>query len=73
MRPVQTATISAKPWMPDHGHGTTPPRFGAQPLGNGAFSLGPMDLFMPGFWTVTLDVQADGKQDTVVFSFCLEG
>lgn len=70
---VSTGTVTAKPWMPDHGHGTTPQMHRARATGGGQLHLGPMDLFMPGYWTVTFSVEADGKEDTVVFKFCLEG
>jgi hypothetical protein len=72
--PVTTATISARPWMPDHGHGSTPQRHAARPGATaGAWELGPFNLFMPGLWTVTLDVETPAGADAAVFAFCIEG
>ena len=69
------ASVSIKPWMPAHGHGTTPPTFtataGKRP---GAYAVGPFDLFMPGGWRVTVRVDQAGKRlATVAFLFCIEG
>ena len=68
---VSTATVGARAWMPDHGHGTTPLDHRARRSGGG-FELGPMNFFMPGFWTVTVRAEGAGG-DEAVFAFCLEG
>jgi len=72
---VKTATISVRPWMPDHGHGTTPmnhqARLAVDP--QATHELGPVDFFMPGFWTITFQVEHESKNDEIVFGFCLEG
>jgi hypothetical protein len=71
--PVDGATITATPFMPDHGHGSsvTPT---VTPMGSGAYQVGNLDLFMPGIWTVTLSIKPpSGAVETVVFSFCIDG
>jgi len=71
---VDTATISVKPWMPDHGHGTTPLFFDAKrPQPDQAFDLGPFDFFMPGYWTLTFSIESESITDEVIFGFCIEG
>ncbi len=71
---VSTATITVRPWMPDHGHGTTPMYYQATASSNSdTFELGAIDLFMPGFWTMTFQVDEPSVSDEIVFGFCLEG
>lgn len=72
--PMEPDAITVKPWMPDHGHGTTPSRFTPAAAGQpGRYQLGPMNFFMPGFWIVTLTIERAGQADEVTFSFCVEG
>jgi hypothetical protein len=71
--PVPGATFtSIKPWMPDHGHGSsaTP---SATDNKDGTYTIAPLYFFMAGLWQVTLAVQANGKNDSAVFSFCVQG
>ena len=71
---VTSATVSVKPWMPDHGHGTTPLYLDATPPDTGSsYRLGPMDLFMPGYWTLTFEIEHQSVREEIVFGFCLEG
>jgi hypothetical protein len=72
---VDTATISVRPWMPDHGHGTTPMTHQARRVvgSEATHELGPFDFFMPGFWTITFHVEHQSKSDEIVYGFCLEG
>jgi hypothetical protein len=71
--PVPGATFtSIKPWMPDHGHGSS-----AVPADtdnhDGTYTIQPLYFFMAGLWQVTLAVQANGKTDSAIFSFCVQG
>ncbi len=70
--PVSDATITVKPFMPDHGHGSsiTPQvAAGADP---GTYDVSLLNLFMPGIWTVTFDVTTqDNVTDSSVFTFCV--
>lgn len=67
------ATLTVTPYMPDHRHGTS-----VKPMttdqGGGKYSVSPLNLFMPGLWTVTIAPRtAAGTADSTVFSFCIEG
>jgi hypothetical protein len=72
--PVDGATVTAKPFMPDHAHGSsiTPQ---VTPMGtDGTYEVTLLDLFMPGIWQVTLTITpASGAADNVVFTFCVDG
>lgn len=72
--PIEGATVTTKPFMPDHGHGssivpqTTP--MGAE----GKYSVTPVTLFMPGIWDVTFTIEPAGAaSQKVVFTFCVDG
>lgn len=69
--PVEDATITPVPWMPDHGHGTTV-EAEIVPLGGGQYEIDPLNLWMPGLWEITFDVGGEAS-DQVVFSLCIEG
>jgi hypothetical protein len=71
--PVPGATFtSIKPWMPDHGHGSSAVP-GAADNHDGTYTIQPLYFFMAGLWQVTFAVQANGKSDSAVFSFCVQG
>jgi hypothetical protein len=71
--PLDGLTVTAVPFMPDHGHGT-PIKVAITPTGQGTYKLSPVNLFMAGLWQVTINLTtADMKVDQVVFSFCIEG
>lgn len=66
-------TITARAWMPDHGHGPAPATASAEPAA-GEYELGALDFFMSGFWEVTIEVgPADDLRDSATFGFCAEG
>jgi len=65
--------LTAVPFMPDHGHGTSTVVM-ISAMGGGAYQLMPLNLFMAGLWQTTITLTApDGRADQVVFSFCIEG
>ena len=64
--------LSVEPFMPEHGHGTSPSAFDADVAGD-AFVFEPIDLFMPGLWVVTFYVDDGVMVDAAEFRFCLEG
>jgi hypothetical protein len=71
MQPVTGATMTAKPFMPDHGHGTSVvPIVSADGM---SYMVTPLYLFMPGLWQVTLNATSGGTTDSAVFSFCIQG
>lgn len=71
--PVESATLSVKTWMPDHGHGS-PKQVGISQSGGGTYVLDPVNLFMAGLWEITIDATPTaGSADSVTFSFCIGG
>jgi len=73
-RPVDGATITVTPWMPDHAHGS-----GAKPvvtpMGGGKYEVENVYLAMAGLWQIKIAVQPPGGgplQETM-FQFCLDG
>lgn len=72
--PMIDASLAVRPWMPLHGHGTTPSVFEAVSPTAGEYEVDVFDLFMPGLWEFTVDIAAeDGEPDEAVFLFCVEG
>jgi YtkA-like len=70
--PMEAMTVDAKPWMPDHGHGT-PVEEQVTELGAGEYEVSVLNLFMAGLWRVTLDVTgADDETDSVEFFVCVD-
>lgn len=69
------ATLLVRPFMPEHGHGSTPAEFTAEFLGaEGKYRVGPVNFFMPGLWELTVKVTPAGlSEQTVKFAFCVEG
>lgn len=68
------ASVKIAPFMPAHGHGTSPAEFEGVEGEPGIFDLGPFDLFMPGTWEVTTTVTlSDESAHVAVFTFCVEG
>lgn len=72
-QPVTGAGLTVRPMMPDHGHGTNPKTYAARDVGGGKYAVGPIDLFMRGYWELELTVERDGDSKDVLFKFCLEG
>ena len=71
--PIDGATLDVTPFMPDHGHGT-PIGTAVTPGGsNGEYSAEPVNLWMPGYWEVTVDIDDGGTTDSVVFKTCIGG
>lgn len=73
-QPVDGATVTVTPFMPDHGHGSAR-QVVVKPLGNGRYEVTDIWLSMAGLWTLTVSIQPAGGgpiQETV-FSFCLDG
>lgn len=72
--PGEEAEVVVRPFMPQHGHGSSPAEFAASRGDGDAWDVPPMDLFMPGVWEVTIELlEGDEPVDEVVFRFCLEG
>jgi hypothetical protein len=71
--PLTGVTIVAIPMMPDHGHGTAITTEVTALEVPGRYQLTPVNLFMTGFWEITLELTlAGGETDSLVFGFCVE-
>jgi len=71
--PVDGATLSVTPFMPDHGHGSSvKPTVTAK--GGGVYDVSNVYLPMPGLWRLTVTVQMPNvaAQDAA-FQFCIDG
>jgi hypothetical protein len=69
--PIEGAMLSVKAWMPDHGHGSPQP-VEIEELGEGEYVLDPVNLFMAGFWEITVTAEMDQATDEAMFPFCVE-
>jgi len=76
--PVDGATVTIKAWMPEHNHGWLAATSTGE--GGGVYDIGNLDLFMDGFWQITLTATASvapeggaatSVTDSTVFSFCV--
>ncbi len=71
-KPLEGATVSVKPFMPDHGHGSSiVPHVTPDPASGGKYSISSLNLFMPGLWQTTLTITAGTTTDSVVYGFCV--
>lgn len=72
--PVQGATITSDPTMPEHGgHGTDLPEVEAMGE-DGRYTVRALSLAMSGLWEVPIEVALpDGTADRVIFRFCVRG
>jgi hypothetical protein len=71
--PVTGATIAATPFMPSHQHGT-PIAVQVEPLPtDGQYKLAPINLWMPGLWETTIEVESPSGADLVVYRVCIPG
>lgn len=71
-QPMTDVKVILRPWMPDHGHGTTPLDIEATATGD-TYEAGPFNLFMGGFWRFTVKVEEGTEAEEAVFGFCIEG
>ena len=72
-KPVDNATLSVTPFMPDHGHGSSV-KPTVTPMGGGTYDVANVYLPMPGLWRLTVTVQMPNvAAEDVAFSFCIDG
>jgi hypothetical protein len=70
-QPVEGAQVTVTGGMPEHNHGMpTAPQVTA--IANGDYRVEGMKFQMPGWWTVTVHVEAGGKQDSATFNLVLQ-
>lgn len=68
---VEGAAVRVEGGMPEHNHGMpTQPQVTA--LGAGDYRVEGMKFQMPGWWTVTVTVEANGQPDQAVFNLLLD-
>jgi hypothetical protein len=68
--PSTPSTPNPRPWMPEHGHGTS--LVTVTNNNDGTYTFDPMYLFMLGLWETDIVVDAGGKTDATKFFFCLQ-
>lgn len=74
--PVSDAQVVVRPWMPNHGHGSTPETFTPRAAAEaGVLEVGPINFFMPGLWELRFQVVSPSvaKSERTTFGFCVEG
>jgi len=69
--PITGATITAKPWMPDHGHGTSVRAVITEEAVAGQYTAAPLYLFMAGLWQIMFTIDDGTTRDEVVYAVCL--
>jgi len=70
-KPIDGATLSIKPTMPDHGHGS-PTITQIAPLGGGRYRATGINLAMRGVWIVPV-VASGPVNDQASFILCIDG
>lgn len=70
--PLDGATITVTPWMPDHAHGSAV-RPTVTATGGGNYVAKNVYLAMAGLWRITVTVESAGTRQDAVFQFCLDG
>lgn len=68
---VPALPVRMRPWMPLHGHGTTPAWWTADDLGDGTYRVD-FRLPMPGLWEFYVDVAGDDTE-VAMLSLCAQG
>ncbi len=63
--------MTVTPFMPDHGHGTAV-AVGVAEVEPGEYELSPVNLRMPGYWLITIEIAGDGGADVAQFGVCVE-
>lgn len=69
-QPRADAELTVTPWMPSHRHGSGR-AVAVTPREAGVFELAPIDLWMPGYWEVELELALPELEDHVVFATCV--
>ncbi len=70
--PLTGVTMAVTPFMPDHQHGTPIPVGVTSMPTAGQYQLTPINTWMPGLWTITLQAQSGSTADMTTFAFCIK-
>jgi hypothetical protein len=68
--PSTPSTPNPRPWMPEHGHGTS--EVTVTNNHDGTYTFNPMYLFMEGLWETDIVVESGSMTDSTKFFFCLQ-
>jgi hypothetical protein len=72
--PMAGATLTVRPYMPDHGHGTAVPVVITESTTVvGEYDVNPVNFHMPGLWQVLISAGSVTDANTAVFAFCVPG
>lgn len=72
--PVNGATLTVVPFMPDHGHGSAVAPVVTALGADGKYTVDKLYLAMSGLWEIRVNVTAPGAAPSdVTFAFCLDG
>jgi len=71
--PVDGLTVDSDPQMPDHGHGTPKQETVTPGQNPGEYMLDPINLWMPGYWEVTINLSSGAASDSVMYKICIDG
>lgn len=67
--PTTSAALSLTPWMPDMGHGIAQ---APEVVGDGDAYLATWVFSMPGYWELTIDIDAEHGADQAVVAYDVE-
>ncbi len=73
-QPLEGATVTVTPWMPDHAHGSAV-KPEVKVMGGGKYDVEKVYLSMAGLWQLKVAVQAPngGPLQEATFQFCVDG
>lgn len=73
-QPIEGATLTVTPWMPDHAHGSAVKPV-VTAVGGGTYTVDEIYLAMAGLWQIKVGVQGagGGPLEEATFQFCLDG
>ena len=69
--PVTDAVLTLKPFMPDHGHGSSIVPLVQPAKADGSIEIDHVNTFMPGIWQLTFTVTKGSQSDSSVVTFCV--
>lgn len=72
--PVTGASLTVRPFMPDHQHGPGDIEPQVQELSTpGQYQISHINTWMPGYWEITIDAISPSKvEDSAVFKVCVK-
>jgi hypothetical protein len=69
--PATGAMFTVKPFMPDHGHGSSIIPDIEPGQGDATFTINRLNVFMPGIWQFTFTITKGTQTDSAVVTFCV--